>query len=130
MDPIVVLFVCKVVLLPYDTPRDEYNAQWTHHQPFRWATEHSKMVCKRKEIQVFDQAAAMGADPRPFTPNQCLQTSIMEGAKWDLSHNRYKFWRSACPTPIVDTRSGKIIGWKIPECPLKDGVVCELDITI
>jgi len=130
MDPIIVLIVCKAAILPYASDVEEANGRFTGHHPYEWVYKHSKMQCKRMEVPLTDSAANMGADPRPFTPQQCMQAGIMVGAHWDLNHSRYKFWRVACPTKIIDSRTGETIGWKIPECPHTDVVECLLDTAI
>jgi hypothetical protein len=35
-----------------------------------------------------------------------------------------------CPAPIVDLRTGALIGYKLPECGHQDTVVCETDSVI
>jgi hypothetical protein len=56
----------------------------------------------------------------------------MLGVQWDQSHksSKYRFWRVACPVPIVDTRTGEVIAWKMPDCGHRDTVVCEVDTAI
>jgi hypothetical protein len=56
----------------------------------------------------------------------------MLGTQWDAGHrgSSYRFWRVACPVPIVDTRTGDIISWKMPECGHRDTVRCEVDAEI
>lgn len=133
MPAIVALIVCKTVLLPAD--QQDQNAAWTGHEARKWAIEDSQMHCRRIEIQMYDQAAAMGADPQPFNEQRCLRSSLMLGIEWDMAHKSspYRFYRVACPVPIVDTRTGEIISWKIPECgdgPGYGTMVCEVDSEI
>ena len=131
MPPYVVLIVCKAVLLPFSSPIDEANAKYTGYQPFAWDTEHSVMHCRRHQIQVYDVSESLGAAPRPFTPFQCNMTGILEGARWNERHTKWKYWKSACPTPIIDTRTGKVLDWKLPECGGDPGtVICEVDTAI
>lgn len=131
MPPFVVLVVCKVAFLPYATPLDEYNSKYTHYQPYTWDTTDSVMHCRREQIQVFDPSVSQGADPQPFNQFQCRRAGILAGLGWDALHKNWKTWRTACPTPIVDTRTGKTIGWKMPECGGESGtVICEKDSSI
>ena len=53
----VVLIVCKTETAG---PPDQ-NAEWTHVENRRWATENAMMVCRRQEVQMYDQAADQGA---------------------------------------------------------------------
>ena len=130
MPPYVVLIVCKVAMLPM-TPLEEHNAKYTGYEKTEWAIEHGKMQCRRHEIQVYDADLAKGADAVPFSQNRCQRTGIMEGAKWNATHSRYKWWRTACPTPMVNTETGKIVGWKLPDCGANYGqVICEQDTQI
>lgn len=128
MPAAVVLIVCKVTIAG---PPDQ-NAEWTGAQNLEWATEHSMMVCRRQEVQLYDQSEAMGAEAQPFTINRCQRAGIMLGAEWDAGHpfSEYRFWRVACPVPIVDTRTGKTIAWKMPECGHRETVICEMDTPI
>src|SRR4030095_3215374 len=63
---ILVVIACKTVLAG---PPDQ-NAAFTHYENREWATEHSMMVCRRYEIQLFDPAEAvqLGPDHDPVPP--------------------------------------------------------------
>ena len=56
---ILVVIACKTVLAG---PPDQ-NAAFTHYENRQWATEHSMMVCRRHEIQLFDPAEAVQLGP-------------------------------------------------------------------
>jgi hypothetical protein len=129
MTPVVVLIVCKSLLVPHSSPINEENAKWTGHEKREWAIEGSQMQCRRVEVPLTGEGH--------FTPMDCQRAAITEGVAWDQSHkySKYRWWRSACPVPIVNTVSGDIIGWKLPECPRinhKDRVAvhCDVDIGI
>lgn len=127
MTPTIVLIVCKTLLLGGDQ-----NSEFTGWENREWAYEHSKMVCRRHEIQVFDTAEAQGADPQPFNQHRCIAAAVRVGTQWDIDHrsSNYRTWRVACPVPIVDTTTGQVIGWKLPECGHQDTVTCEVDSVI
>ena len=130
MPAVVVLIVCKTVA---GDPADlDHNAKYTGHESRQWAIEGSMMQCRRKEVQLFDQSEAMGAAAQPFNQQRCQRASLMLGVQWDQSHksSTYRFWRVACPTPIINTITGEIISWKMPECGHRDTVVCEVDTAI
>ena len=57
--PVLVLIVCKTVLAG---PPDQ-NAAFTHWENLEWATEHSMMVCRRNEIQLYDPVEGMKLNP-------------------------------------------------------------------
>ena len=131
MPAAVVLIVCKTVIAG---PPDQ-NAAYTGYENLEWATEHSMMVCRRQEVQLFDQAEAMGAEAQPFNMQRCQRSGIMLGTQWDAGHrgSKYRFWRVACPVPIVRKNpdgSEDIIAWKMPECGHRDTVRCEVDAEI
>ena len=128
MPAAVVLIVCKTVIAG---PADQ-NSDYTGYENREWATEHSMMVCRRQEVQLFDQAAALGAAAQPFNLQRCRSAGIMLGSQWDASHrsSSYRFWRVACPVPIVNTITGEVISWKMPECGHRDTVRCEVDAEI
>jgi hypothetical protein len=131
MPAAVVLIVCKTVMAG---PVDQ-NAGYTGYENRQWATEGSMMVCRRQEVQLFDQAEAMGADPQPFNSQRCWRAALMLGTQWDASHKNssWRFWRAACPVPIVRKNpdgSEDIIAWKMPDCGHRETVVCEVDTAI
>jgi len=128
MPAMVVLIVCKTVVVG---PED-HNTAFTGYENRAWATDHSMMVCRRQEVQLYDQSEALGAQPQPFNQQRCQMAGIALGAQWDAGHkgSAYRFWRVACPVPVVDTQTGEIIAWQLPECGHRDTVVCELDTPI
>ncbi|MHA1134709.1 MAG: hypothetical protein ACTSRM_10580 [Alphaproteobacteria bacterium] len=128
MPAAVVLIVCKTV----SAGPEDHNAKYTGYENLEWATEHSMMVCRRQEVQLYDRAEALGAARQPFNLQRCQRSGIMLGTQWDASHrgSKYRFWRVACPVPIVDTRTGDVIAWKMPECGHRDTVRCEVDAEI
>lgn len=131
MPAVVVLIVCKVAI----SGAPDQNAKWTKAENLEWATEHAMMVCRRHEIQLYDPAVDQGAAPQPFTMATCQRSAAMLGPMWDQQHksSRYRFWRVACPVPIVRKNpdgSEDIIAWKLPECGHRDTVKCEQDTAI
>ena len=131
MPAAVVLIVCKTEIAG---PPDQ-NAAYTGYENREWGYEHAMMVCRRHEVQLYDLAVDMGADPQAFTPQHCRRSAMMLGPGWDLAHKRsaYRFWRAACPVPIVRKNpdgSQDIIAWKMPDCGHRDVVRCEVDIVI
>ena len=100
------------------------------------------MVCRRNEIQLFDPVEGMRLSPvddpaPPLNPNfadfgQCARAGIRLSMDWDDSHRNtpWRVWRVGCPSPIVDTRTGTVIGYKLPECGHRDTVICETDSVI
>lgn len=128
MPAAVVLIVCKTFIAG---PEDQ-NSDYTGYENREWATEHNMMVCRRQEVQLYDQAEGQGAASQPFNMKRCQMAGISLGAAWDAGHrgSSYRFWRVACPVPIVDTRTGDIISWKMPECGHRQTVICESDTAI
>jgi hypothetical protein len=136
MPAAVVLIVCKTVIAG---PEDQ-NAAFTGYENLEWATENSMMVCRRQEIKMEDSALlqatpAMPVAPQPFNVQRCQRSAIMLGSEWDASHrgSTYRFWRVACPVPIVRKNpdgTEDIIAWKMPECGHRDTVRCEVDAEI
>ncbi|MGZ8399946.1 MAG: hypothetical protein ACXWVI_01400 [Methyloceanibacter sp.] len=136
--PVLVLIVCKTILAG---PPDQ-NAAYTKWENLEWATQHSMMVCRRNEIQLYDPVEGMRLsatdDPAPpLNPNfavasQCARAGIRLATDWDQAHRNtpWRVWRVGCPAPIVDTRTGALIGYKLPECGHRDTVICETDSVI
>jgi hypothetical protein len=131
MPAVVVLIVCKTVIAG---PPDQ-NAAFTKAENREWATEHAMMVCRRQEVAMYDQAEAAGADPQGFNLQRCQRSAMTLGPNWDRSHpnSAYRFWRVACPVPIVRKNqdgSEDVIAWKLPDCGHRETVVCEVDTAI
>jgi hypothetical protein len=100
------------------------------------------MVCRRNEVQLYDPAEGMKINPTddptpPLNPNftvaeQCARAGVTLATEWDQAHRNtpWRVWRVGCPAPIVDLRTGALIGYKLPECGHQDTVVCETDSVI
>ena len=91
----------------------------------------------RQEIDDPDAGVARvpGGDPAspvPFTQAACNRAGILQGARFDASHRDkpWRFWRFACPTPTINTETGEIVGWHLPDCGRRDIVICETDSVI
>lgn len=128
MPAAVVLIVCKVAIAG---PQDQ-NAAFTGSQNLKWATVHSMMQCRRHEVSLYDVEAAKGADPQPFTMEQCRRSGLMLGVRWDAAHRgtNYRTWRVACPVPTINTITREVIAWHLPGCGHRDVVHCEVDTSI
>src|SRR5262245_13658114 len=107
MPPVVVLIVCQVALAGPADP----NADFTHAENLQWATKDAQMLCRRIEVQMTDMAAERGADPQPFNQQRCQQSGIMLGSNWNESHrsSKYRFWKYACPVPIINDITKEVI---------------------
>lgn len=142
MPAAIVLIVCKTVAVPFASEIDEANAKFTGYESRTWKIEHSMMQCRRIELQTYEVGdvgnPSAGVPPTPAQDNlplnrhRCQMGALFAGVRWDEQHrsSSYRFWRAACPVPIVDTRTGEVIGWKIPECGHRDTVICEVDAEI
>jgi hypothetical protein len=128
MPPVAVLIVCKTLLIG----EPDLNAEFTRYQNREWLIESGMMICRRNEVSLYDSAVDMGADERPFTTLECQRSGIMLGAEWDAGHpnSQYRFWRVACPVPTVNTETGEVLSWVLPDCGHQDTVICEKDTAI
>lgn len=136
--PILVVIACKVAIAGPPDP----NASFTHAENLKWATEHSMMVCRRNEVQLYDPVEGMQLKPTdkpapPLNANfadpvQCARAGIPLATEWNNSHRGtpWRVWKVGCPAPIVDLRTGALIGYKLPECGHRDTVICEVDSEI
>lgn len=126
MPAAVVLIVCKTTL----AGAPDVNSAYTGYENREWATEHSMMLCRREEVQLVEQEETSA--PQVFNQQQCQRAGISLGVNWDAAHraSAYRFWRVACPVPIVDTRTGEVIAWKLPDCGHRETVICESDSQI
>ena len=136
----IVLVVCKTVA--GDPVNDDPNAKWTGIENREFLIEHSMMQCKRIELPLYEVGdvgnPSAGVPPIPagnsraFTRQRCQMSSIFVGARWDMMnrHQSYRVWKTACPVPIVDTRTGRVLAWKMPECGNRETVECLVDTAI
>lgn len=125
MPPVIVIFVCKTILLAAPDP----FTRWENRE---WDLTGSVMHCRRIETQVTDASADQGATPQPFNQQSCQRSAMMLGPAWDTANSgsKYRFWKAACPTRIINTVTGETIGWKLPECPTDGTTICEQDSAI
>jgi hypothetical protein len=122
MPPVATLILCKS---EPDGPPD-MNAEWTHVRKRKWVYEDSMMVCRLHPVELSWLPALK------LTPETCQKSAIMEMARWEIENptSEYQPWRVACHAPIMDLRTGRIIGWKAPDCGHRDTVKCEGDSAI
>ena len=115
MDPVVVVIACKVAFIPFANDIDRENSAYTGYKPYKWAIKHSKMHCRRLEVPVINPQAPDEA----FSELRCMHASLQTRMAWDRGHanQAWRVWKTACPVPIVDTRTGKVLAWKLPEGP-------------
>jgi hypothetical protein len=132
---ILVLVVCKVVLLgPIDPHTGWQNTEWDMTD--------GVMHCRREQVELYDPSVDQGALPQSFNPTACMRAAMMKGPQFDVDQTHakrpWRFWRAACPTPVMNDngtpdnpRDDKLVGWAIPPCPEKRGVLeCESDTEI
>ena len=136
--PVLVLIVCRTI----SAGASDQNSAFTHWENLKWDTPNSMMVCRRNEVQLYDPAEGVKINPTddptpPLNPNftvaeQCARAGVTLATEWDQAHRNtpWRVWRVGCPAPIVDLRTGALIGYKLPECGHQDTVVCETDSVI
>lgn len=138
MPHVLVLIVCKTIATPYASSIDQENSAYTGYQPREYAIIDSMMHCRRQVVPVMPMDF-VGADPEnsipgderePFTLQKCQRAGIVVGTQWDAAHpsSSWRFWRVACPVPVVRTNpdgSEEIIRWELPECGHRDVVRCD-----
>ena len=75
--PILVLIVCKTI----SAGGPDENARFTGSKDLEWATEHSMMVCRRHEVQLYDPAEGVRLNPNdeptpPLNPNLACKRAM------------------------------------------------------
>ncbi len=135
MPPMLVLIVCKVLFV--GAPDD--NGKFTGWRDTEWDLSQGMMHCRRHEIALTDPGegapSSPGGDPAapmPFSEQACNRAGLMQGAQFDAANRDkpWRFWRVACPVPTVNTKTGEIVGWTLPDCGHRDMVICETDSVI
>lgn len=98
-----------------------------------------ELQCKRVEVELQDASLyspAATADMKPLNanfgrPDQCARAGVMFASNYD--EEGWSVVALGCPTPITD-QTGKIVGWKMPECPNKiggmEGIRCKFDESV
>lgn len=136
--PVLVLIVCKVI----SGGVPDQNADATGSQNLEWATVNSMMTCERHEVQMYDPAEGIKLHPnddpaQPLNPNfsqasECARNGIQLATSWDEAHRNtpWRVWRVGCPSAIVDSRTGLVVGYTLPSCGHEDTVVCLVDSAI
>lgn len=124
--------VAVIILCATTNAGGDDNSPYTHYQNRSWEITDGMMHCRRNEVQLYDPAEGMGADPRPFSPFECQRAAIMAASEWSAKHpnSKWSVWRVACPTPTIDLNTGEIIGWVLPDCGHRETVICEGDTAI
>ena len=132
--PILVLIVCKTI----SAGGPDENARFTGYKDLEWATEHSMMVCRRTRCSYSIRLRAFltqTTSPRRRSiptlrqTGNALELECRSRRIGTCSHRNsgWRVWRVGCPAPIVDTRTGALIGYKLPECGHRETVICEVD---
>ena len=140
MPAVLFLVLCKTVLVGDVSDLDKSNSQFTGAESRAWKYEHSKMVCRVKKFELADSALVEATGGHqvlavPYNINACQRAGIVEGARWNATHqgSAYRWWRTACPTPIKNfgpdgeknTPDDETIGWADPPCGHPETVTCE-----
>ena len=135
MPPVVVLIVCKVILGAPDA-----NSAFTNWRAAELDMTGGVMHCRREQVELYDPAPDGGGDPQPFSSFHCMQAAMRLGPQFDIDNRDkpWRFWRAACPVPVMNDngtpdnpRDDTLVGWAIPPCPEKRGVLeCESDTAI
>ena len=115
----------------------------THWQNLEWATEHSMMVCRRNEIQLFDPVEGHEAQSR----RRSRAAAQSQFCRCSGNARAPAFGLPRTGTTAIETRPGvcggsaarlrswtrgqePLIGYKLPECGHRDTVICETDSVI
>ena len=135
MPPVVVLIVCKVILGAPDA-----NSAFTNWRAAELDMTGGVMHCRREQVELYDPAPDSGGDSQPFSSFHCMQAAMRLGPQFDIDNRDkpWRFWRAACPVPVMNDngtpdnpRDDTLVGWAIPPCPEKRGVLeCESDTAI
>lgn len=133
MPAAIVLIACKVSFLPFASDIDRENSAFTHYRPYEWAIKHSQMQCRRHEIQLYNKD-----DPSAeFNAHACMRASWQIRMDFDRGHENtnWRVWKTACPIPVINTQTGKVLAWQMPACPRENKqdrvtVHCEQDTAI
>jgi hypothetical protein len=136
MPSVLVLVVCRVIFIG----GEDDNSKFTNWRNTEWDLTHGVMHCRREQVELYDKAVDQGGDPMPFNTPACMRAAMTLGPQFDVENRDkpWRFWRAACPTPIMNDngtpdnpRDDRLIGWQIPPCPEKRGVLeCESDTEI
>lgn len=102
------LIVCKVEFVGTPTENDRY----TGHRETKWNTEGGVMHCRRHAIDLYSETDST------FSQFDCNFAGVRLGAGFDRANadSPWRFFKFACPVPTIDTNTGEILAWTLPEC--------------
>ena len=79
--------------------------------------------CKRDVLaNIVDATAQAHPELRELRPNfgkveQCGIVGVTFVPDWEREHPGWSVVALGCPSPMVDTATGAIVGWQLPGCP-------------
>jgi hypothetical protein len=105
---------------------------------FELHVEDGELECKRVVADLTDAAVAFDDSGRLAKPldsdfgdaGECVHAAAMYGPQFEQSNKGWVLVAAGCPAPITDP-TGKIIGWRMPECPrylsIVGNITCKFD---
>lgn len=112
----------------------------------QWHVANGELECKREVIALQDDAALnSGTGPdnpalKPMDPDfsnwaACANAALSYTPKWQEAHRGWAVIAVGCPVPIINATDGRIIGYKLPECPshipgTNDPISCKYDDSV
>lgn len=83
-----------------------------------------KLQCKREvdpledSVNLNDQTGKIPPLNHDFSDfGQCAGAAIGYTPQWEEKNRGWAIMAVGCPVPIVDDRTGKVLSWKLPDCP-------------
>lgn len=102
---------------------------------YEWKIKDGVLLCKREEIKLTDEIAEQTGLPELNSDfgdyAVCASVAMSYGPKWEAQNKGYAVMAIGCPTKI--TSDGKVVGFKIPDCPREiNGLIltCKFDSSL
>ena len=119
------IIACRTVDLTGQKGRHDPALAANGWRDLEWKINSSQeLECKREVADLLDSADMMFPNKtKPLNPDfsnwsQCAAAGMSYAARWNETHKGWAVLAIGCPVKIIDTETGAVLAFKIPECPV------------
>ena len=119
------IIACRTVDLTGQKGRHDPALAANGWRDLEWKINASQeLECKREVADLLDSSEMMfpNQETKPLNPDfsnwsQCASAAMSYAAAWNEKHKGWAVLAVGCPVKIIDTETGNVLSFKIPECP-------------
>ncbi|HUS84370.1 MAG TPA: hypothetical protein VMX56_04435 [Anaerolineales bacterium] len=118
------IIACRTVDLTGQKGRQDPALAAPGWRDLEWFINPSQeLECKREVADLLDSAEMMFPHKtEPLEPDfsnwsQCASAGMSYAAAWNEKHKGWAVLAVGCPVKIIDSETGNVLSFKIPECP-------------